>query len=520
MRIFFAPLVALLAIGCAYHNPDAPSSTTTTTTPPVSTTAPFSLTLGAAVGQGAEAGRAVVTAKVQNANGAVLPGVTVGFSTDLGTLSAATALTNAEGNASTTIAASGPAKVTATAGSVSAQMLVASQPVVPTPTPPPAPQPPPTTPLGPLSMTLSTSAVVAGNPNLFTLNVLNASGAYNVTWDYGDGTTGTGTSSTTAHQYGAAGTYRATAILRDDAGRSASASVSAVVTAAPVVAPPSAPSPAISVALAASSTTVAAGGSSTITATATSTNGAAAATSYTFDCNNDGTADITGTALTSFLCTFPTAGTTTVKVTATNGTVSGAGTIAITVSPPPAPSYTVTLAASPSSVVVGGSSTLTASVQQLNGAAAPTSYAWDCTGDGVVDFNTGSNVQACTYSTAGTVTARVTVSGVSAQASATTPVTVTAAPAPTVSVACASNGKVGVATTCVASATVNGSPVPATRITSVDWNFGDGQSSNGVSGNTAQHTYTSANTFTVFATATISGVTGTVTGSGTTTIAP
>src|SRR5207245_2755803 len=83
---------------------------------------------------------------------------------------------------------------------------------------------------------------------------------------------------------------------------------------------------------------------------------------------------------------------------------------------------TVTLAASPATVLTGSSSTLTAMVTLLNGATAPTSFDWDCNNDGTVDATTAINTTSCAYPTAGTITSKVTVSG-SASASATTTVT-------------------------------------------------------------------------------------------------
>ena len=99
---------------------------------------------------------------------------------------------------------------------------------------------------------------------------------------------------------------------------------------------------------------------------------------------------------------------------------------------PPAPSYTVTLAASPSSLVVNNSATLTATVTAVNGAPPPTSYAWDCTNNGTVDATTAINTTSCAYTSAGTITSRVTVSSATASGSATTTVTVTAVTPPTV----------------------------------------------------------------------------------------
>lgn len=405
MRMCSAAVLGLLSISCAYQAPQAP-----TPAPPASTTAPFSLTLGAAVGQGVDAGRAVVTAKVQNVNGVVLPDVTVGFSTDVGTLSPASATTDTNGIAATMVVASSSAKITATAGTLTTQMLVSSQPVPPAPLPNPSPDPPPSSPLGPLSMTVSATSVIVSNSTIFTLNILNASGAFNVAWDYGDGGAGTSTSSTSAHIYGAAGTYRATAILRDDAGRSTSANTNAVVSAAPVVPPPTPPSASLSVSVAASPTAALTGGTSTITATASANNGAAAVTSYTFDCNTDGTLEATQ-ASPSFVCTFPTAGSITVTVTATNGTQNASGTTTVSVSVPPPPVVTVTCAtvtrptttSCTASATIGGASVASSRI---------TNVAWDW-GDSVTTTTTTS-IGTHLYAAPGTypVQAVVTITGV------------------------------------------------------------------------------------------------------------
>jgi len=94
--------------------------------------------------------------------------------------------------------------------------------------------------------------------------------------------------------------------------------------------------------------------------------------------------------------------------------------------PPPAPSYTVSLVATPSTVVVGDPSTLTATVTRVNGAVAPTSFKWDCLGDGTAIVTTGTNTTSCTYSTASTVTSTVVVTGGLASGTGSTPITVTA----------------------------------------------------------------------------------------------
>lgn len=145
-----------------------------------------------------------------------------------------------------------------------------------------------------------------------------------------------------------------------------------------------------------------------------------------------------------------------------SATNAAGATITITDAPAPAtPSYTVSLAASPTSVTVGGSATLTASVTPLNGAPPATGFAWDCDGTGTTVVPGGST-HPCTYPTAGTITSKVTVTGGTATGSGTTTVTVTPVilPAFAVNIVPASfNPAVGAATHFTATVTSAG-PVP------------------------------------------------------------
>jgi hypothetical protein len=99
--------------------------------------------------------------------------------------------------------------------------------------------------------------------------------------------------------------------------------------------------------------------------------------------------------------------------------------------PPGIPTYVVTLSASPSSLLVGGTATLSASVIPLFRAPAPTAYAWDCTGDSVVDATTSTASYVCAYPIAGSVAATVRVTGGAASALGTTTVSVTPPVPPT-----------------------------------------------------------------------------------------
>jgi PKD repeat protein len=128
--------------------------------------------------------------------------------------------------------------------------------------------------------------------------------------------------------------------------------------------------------------------------------------------------------------------------------------------PPPAPSYAVSLTALPTSVVIGASATLTASVTRQNGAPLPTNYAWDCDGDGVTDYMTVVNTQPCTYPLAGTTISKVTVTGGPVIGAASTSITVTTPPLFVMIVPSTSTPSIGAPVNFTATVTSVG-PVPA-----------------------------------------------------------
>jgi adhesin/invasin len=403
MRTCSATLVALLTIGCAYHSPDAPSSVT-----PISTSAPFSLTLGTTVGIGVDAGRATVTAKVQNVNGASLSGVTVQFTTDAGTLSAASVVTGVEGTATTTITSASTAAITATAGALTAKTLVVSEPIViPPPAPPdPIPTPAPPSP-GPLSVTLSTADVTIGTQTIVSAQVTNGP-PQSLAWSFGDGATFAGTSTTTAHTYGAVGSYVIGVTVRDTNGRTAIASTTTTVNAVPpppTPAPP--PAPSYGVTLVASPTTVAAGESATLTATVVLINGATAPTGFAWDCDGDGTADPPIAANTK-VCAYPIVGAISSMVTVT-GSASASATTAVTVTPIPL----VVAITGNATVTVGVPITFTATVTSAGPVPLTLQWEWDDDGDGNVDFviagQPSPNLRTTSYSSVGAKPVKVRV---------------------------------------------------------------------------------------------------------------
>jgi PKD repeat protein len=360
-----------------------------------------------------------------------------------------------------------------------------------------------------LTVQILVTAAPAGTPTLFGLSV--SAGISSATWDFGDGSPAvTTTSPTTSYAY-PAGTFTVSVIVTDVLGRTASSQATVMISPAAVV-PYN-----VTVNCTAQLPTVA------TPCTAVVKDGSTDVTSrFVNFVWKFGDGSMTATVGPSTVHPFALPGTYTVSASVEDGTGrTGASSQAVIIL---APSYSVTLTASPTSVFTGASSTLTATVTANNGAPTiPTSFAWDCTNDGTVDFTTGVNTQACVYPTAGTITAKVTVTNGTATGSGTTTVTVTTPPPPTVAINCSLGAKVAPPTpsTCVAVATVNGVVVPASRITQVVWDFGDATAPVTTGGNvSAPHQYVTANSFTVFGTATITGVTGTVTGSVTTTVAP
>ena len=145
-------------------------------------------------------GSSTITARVEDASGSGLAGVPVTFSTDNGTLSAASAVTDALGNATTVLNTSRPAKVTANVAGKTADVTVGLNPRTG------------------VSIAGPTTPVSAGQPATFTVGVSSTANIRDVTVDFGDGqrlSLGAISGSTPVqHTYAEAGTYtvRATAI--------------------------------------------------------------------------------------------------------------------------------------------------------------------------------------------------------------------------------------------------------------------------------------------------------------------
>ena len=157
-------------------------------------------------------GTVIVTAIVLDSSGNRLANVPVSFSTTAGTLSATLATTNANGEATVELVTNTATTVTARAGTVSGSAQI--------------------TPGGAISLTVNPTTGQIGAS--FNFTVTPASGAQNVTLDFGDGSSqdlGAITSvSTISHTYAQPGTYTARATQSNLGGSISSAVVSVRVT--------------------------------------------------------------------------------------------------------------------------------------------------------------------------------------------------------------------------------------------------------------------------------------------------
>jgi PKD repeat protein len=408
-----ALVVAALSTACAYTNPTQPAPTT------IDPTIPYAMTVGTLQGTGQQAGTISITARVANANGMPLSGVVVAFSATSGAVTPTNVATGASGTATTTFtgASDSTSTVSATVNGLTAKSIVA----VPASTSGSGPTPAPGAQTPSAILNVSASATT-GVPLTFTVSSAATGATWN--WSFGDGATDQSTAFSTTHTYGRAGTYVASV------SSSATTAGNAVVTVTDPAAGPAAPSAALGTTM---SCNTASPTACNVSATFAGAPLASTATATAWDWG-DGTTTPSATTNVG-IHSYTQAGSFTVIATTTytppGGTLQTArSSQSVTISSALAPSYTVALAASPTSVSVGGSSTLTATVTPVNGAPTPTSFAWDCDGNGTTDFTTTTNTQACTYTTAGTTTSKVTVSatGSVATGTATTTVTVTAVP--------------------------------------------------------------------------------------------
>ena len=150
-------------------------------------------------------GSSQVSARVEDTNGAGLPGITVTFTADNGTLNPSTAVSDADGVARTTLTTAVRTIVTANAGGATAATVTVGL-----------------NPRTGITITGPTTSVPAGTPATFTVNVAATSNVRAVTVSFGDGASqslGALSGSTTIpHTYTESGSYVVTATATEASG--------------------------------------------------------------------------------------------------------------------------------------------------------------------------------------------------------------------------------------------------------------------------------------------------------------
>ena len=324
------------------------------------------------------------------------------------------------------------------------------------------------------------------SPNMGAAVSFNAGASYDpdgsivaYTWQFGDGTTGSGI--TTAHAYAAPGTYTVTLTVTDNSGATDSTTRSVTVSPTPNQAPVAA------FTFSPSSPTVGA----TVSFNAAGSydpDGSLVAYAWQF---GDGTS---GSGITSARA-YAVPGTYTVTLTVTdNNGATNSTTRSVTVSPTPNQAPVAAFTFSPSSPTTG-----TAVAFSAAGSYDPdgslVAYAWQF-GDG----GTGSGVTAShAYSLPGTYTVTLTVTDNNGATNSTTrSVTVSPTPnqAPVASFTFSpSSPTVGAAVSFNAGASYD----PDGSLVAYAWQFGDGSTGSGIA---VAHAYASAGTYTATLTVT------------------
>jgi adhesin/invasin len=171
-------------------------------------------------------GSTQIVALVRDAAGNPLPGATVAFSTTAGTLSNGSAVTDAAGDARTTLTTGREATITATVGSKSGQLTLSVDGA-----------------LG-LGVTVSPDPPVAGRPTTFAITVTVPTGGnlvQRLQISFGDGETrtlavpSTGGTTSVSHTYDDDGTFTVTVVVTDTAGNQQTQQLVIAVRAAPPI---------------------------------------------------------------------------------------------------------------------------------------------------------------------------------------------------------------------------------------------------------------------------------------------
>lgn len=430
-------------------------------------------------------GPSTITANVRDTNGNALPGVPVAFTTDNGSLSAAVAVTDQNGNAQTVLTTSKVSKVTATAGVGSGTGTTAT-----------AGQTGTVTINVNVVATISVGAPSPTSPSVgqsvtfpFTyVTDANSSSVQSVTVDFGDGsraTTYPGKPPSVTHSYAAIGSYSIRATLLDALGDTSTASGSVNIAALGSVTV-GAPSP--------SAPTV--GQAVTFPLTFSATGGSPIQRLTVDFGDNSVEASYTG-APGSVSHTYTSAGTFAIRVTAFDsfGNTSTGGA-SVTVGPL-AP--VAVGAPSPASPTVGQAVTFPVTYSTSGGSPIQRLSVDYGDGSAAVPYSGTPGSISHTYTFVGTFAVRVTAfDGFGNQSVSGASVTVGSLTSPTVGAPSPSSPSVGQAVTFPVTYASSGS----SSIQRVSAEFGDGASSNYTGApSSVSHTYSSSGTFSVRVTA-------------------
>jgi PKD repeat protein len=316
--------------------------------------------------------------------------------------------------------------------------------------------------------TTGTSGVVPYTTQ-FTASASGGTGSYTFSWSFGDGASGSGAQ--ISHTYATAGTFTAIVTVTDSSGNTAQALATITVT----------PTSSLSVTLTSSQDPTPAGTSIHFIASA-SGGVAPYAFAWTF---GDGSYGSNNSSWQGHV--YSSAGLFVVTVYADDsGGLTGSATLYENVTPV----VIVSLAVSPDPVNLGGAVTYSATV---SGGTAPYAYSWNGLPPGCSPLS-GASLY-CTPTAAGTYSSTIVVTdaaGIVASASAT--LSVIGNGTGSLSVTLSVNPSMGpapLATMLVASVTGGSAPFV------YSWNFGDGSSGTGGSGNSSSvgHTYVAAGTY-------------------------
>jgi PKD repeat protein len=451
----------------------------------------------------ASGGTSTITASVGDANGNVLPGVPVTFTTTAGSFTASVVNTDASGNAQTTLTTNKTATVTATAG------------VQGTTTPAPAPATP-GTPTGGTTSTQQSATVtisvntastvtvgapspaspVVGQPVVFGLTYSasttgTSSPIARVIVDFGDGTaaqTIAGQPSAVTHTYNQIGSFTVRVTAIDTFGDVATGSGSVTVGARPQIV----------VGIVASATPPTVGTPTTFTISATPTTGNVI-TSVTVDLG-DGTRRTLSGAVGSIQYAYSTAGTYVVTAIATDSSgATGSATTSIVVGGRTQLAVTISASATPT---VGAPVTFTIAATASAGATISSIFINFGDGSSVTLTGNATTVQH-SYTSAGNFTVTATATDTSGATGSASTVIIVAARALTANFTVTpTSPKVGVPAVFDASTSS-----PQSAIVSYDWDFGDSTTAT-VQAPSITHTYQGKDVGTLVVVLTVTDDTG------------